>query len=202
MDRDQLKYGTDHTSVKVKQVPGGTSSISLGWEPEQRPKYSKPAQSRQDYSNYESRGQNYDDDYYPSQSKVQPRGGNQARDVDDDYRADRRQDYNSRANDDYGRGTNSKNSRFNDDYDDYSRGDAYSRDPYAKDTYSRDTYSRDTYSNETSSKNTNQGRGDTGSRAQNSYGRNEGYGKNQDSYGRGTDSSSKAGDSSGRGADS
>ena len=203
MDRDQLKYGTDHTSVKVKQVPGGTSSISLGWEPEQRPKYSKPAQSRTDYSNYESRGQNNDEDYYPSQPKVQSRGGNQLRDFDDDSRGDRRQEYNPRANEDYGRGNNYKNPRANDDYDDYSRGDTYSRDTYSKDPYSKDPYSRDPYSRdpssyETSSKTSNQGRGDTGSRIQNSNGRNEGYGKNQDSYGRGADSNLKAGDSYGR----
>ena len=28
---DQNKYGTDHTSVRVKQTPGGNSSFSLGW---------------------------------------------------------------------------------------------------------------------------------------------------------------------------
>jgi hypothetical protein len=60
MDREQLKYGTDHTSVKVRQEPGGKSSINLGWE------NPKKAKGRQDL-----RPQGYErDDYYRNQEPV------------------------------------------------------------------------------------------------------------------------------------
>jgi hypothetical protein len=42
MERSQLKYGTEFTSVKVSQQPGGTSSINLGWDEPPRARFQQP----------------------------------------------------------------------------------------------------------------------------------------------------------------
>lgn len=36
MTDDRSKYGTDHTSVKVRHAPGGQSNFSLGWGEEEK----------------------------------------------------------------------------------------------------------------------------------------------------------------------
>lgn len=41
MSDNQFKYGTEYTSVKVHQRPGGNSSICLGSQPEER-RYPQP----------------------------------------------------------------------------------------------------------------------------------------------------------------
>ena len=76
MDRYQLKYGTDYTSVKVQQEPGGKSSINLGW---QEPKVSK-------YGNQtDSRGSNRDDRNDYRSDPVKGRGGRDYQYSDADY---------------------------------------------------------------------------------------------------------------------
>ena len=44
MNDDRMKYGTEFTSVKVHQSPGGNSSISLAWEEPARRRGAPPAQ--------------------------------------------------------------------------------------------------------------------------------------------------------------
>jgi hypothetical protein len=203
MDREQLKYGTDHTSVKVKQVPGGNSSINLGWEPQQKSKYSRPAASKQDYSNSQSRGQTYEDEYYSSKPKASGRGGNN-RINESEYR---RTDYEQRE--EYSRDAYKGNSRGYDDYeDDYARSDGYSRDPYSANSrpdYKSDSYSKPRAQDYSRGEPRGDSRGDPYARGSD---RNEGYGKttdpysrNNEAYSRGTDSYSRGTDSYGRSQD-
>ena len=46
MNDDRLKYGTEFTSVKVHQSPGGNSSLSLAWGTDSRKQQSRPEQMR------------------------------------------------------------------------------------------------------------------------------------------------------------
>ena len=100
MDREQLKYGTDYTSVKVRQEPGGKSSINLGWQDPKRSKYAHQVEGksyqrgeRNDYSkgveqehdyryevpkksnNREYQYSDYNSEYLPSESKNTKAGG-------------------------------------------------------------------------------------------------------------------------------
>lgn len=47
MSENQFHYGTNFTSVKTHHAPGGTSSISLGWDPEE-PKAPAPRKTNEE----------------------------------------------------------------------------------------------------------------------------------------------------------
>ena len=182
-NREHLKYGTEFTSVRVRQDPGGKSSLNLGWEDPKKSKNIRPGDSKfyqqDDRSNI---NREYEDPVYESRNTANKSRGN--RDPSDHYseysdakkkpvRNNYAREEENERNNDYGRG-NERN------YE-YSRGNPKKTDARrAENKY--DEYARPnerTYEEPQREKNYYEGRS-------NEYGRNpnknRGYAREE--YGR------------------
>jgi hypothetical protein len=210
MERHQLKYGTDFTSVKVKQEPGGNSSINLAWGGPGRAQ--KPQAARDEVYREADAGYNAGPRYNPSKYAANPYDDETSgaynprskpgRAADPEPYDDYSQGYGNSASRNkpaYGRNKYEDDYRQNED-DRYGRNEeGYERERYQD--YGRGNH-EENYARGENWKNTEgSGRGnETYGRNVEGYSRNnaEGYGKSGQRYGKGNERAGNSGEEYGR----